>query len=61
MEVSETRSNRYADQTEEMGLHRTHVKEVTIQQHTPGPNLEPKGQERDDVLETPVGKIRSQN
>ena len=32
---------------EEVGLDRTHVKEASIQHHTPGPNLEPTGQEKE--------------
>jgi hypothetical protein len=45
MEESEARPSRYANQKEEVGLDWTHLKEATIQHHTPGPNLECTGKE----------------
>jgi hypothetical protein len=46
MEESKARTNRYANQTEEVGLDRIHAKEATIQHHKPGLNLESTGQKK---------------
>ena len=36
-----------ADAAKEVGLDRTHAQEASIQHHTPSPNLEPAGEEKE--------------
>ena len=45
--VSETGTSGQADTAEEVGLDQTHPKEASIQYHTPSPDLEPTGGEKD--------------
>ena len=36
-----------ADTVEEVGLDQTHPQEASIQHHTPSPDLEPRGEEKE--------------
>ena len=47
MEASETGTSGQADTAEEVGLDRTHPQEANIQHHTPSPDLEPAGEEKE--------------
>ena len=45
--ASGTGTSGQADAAEEVGLDRTHLQEASIQHHTPSPDLEPAGEEKE--------------
>ena len=55
------RTSGQADTAEEEGLDRTHPQEASIQHHTPSPDLEPAGEEKEAGLSTVGSETLKQN